>query len=85
MFSSGNSLEYDKMHVRSVGVFARLRASRACARADHLTWLRDGSSRTASAAAADHSAAPPPGARPAIPVATAPRQLEGPDHVPQHR
>ena len=85
MFSSGNSLEYDKMHVRSVGVFARLRATRARARADQLTWLRDKSSRTASATAADQSAAPPPAARPAAPVATAPRQLEGPDHVPQHR
>ena len=41
----------------SVGVFARLRASRARARGDYLTWLRDESSRTASAT----SAAPPPG------------------------
>jgi hypothetical protein len=79
MFSSGNSLEFDKIHVRSVGVFARLRASRA--RADYLTWLRDDSSRTASATAA----APPSGARPAVPVATVPRQLEGPDHVRHNR
>jgi hypothetical protein len=85
MFSSGNSLEYDKMQVRSVGVFARLGASRARPRGDHLTWLGDESSRTASATAADQSAAPPPAARPAVPVATVPRQLEGPDHVPQHR
>jgi hypothetical protein len=85
MFISGNSLEYDKMHVRSVGVFARLKASRARARGDHLTWLRDESSRTASATAADQPAAPPPAARPAVPVATVPRQLEGPDHVPHQR
>ena len=85
MFSSGNSLEYDKMHVRSVGVFTRLRASRARARTDYLTWPRDGSSRAGSAAAADQSAAPPPGAGPAVPVATVRRQLEGPDHVPHNR
>ena len=85
MFSSGNSLEYDKMHVRSVGVFTRLRASRARARGDHLTWLRDESSRAASATAAAESAAPPPGARPAVPLATVPRQLEGPDHVRHNR
>ena len=87
MFSSGNSLEYDKMHVRLVGVFARLRASRARARADHLTWLRDESSRAASASAtaAGQPAAPPSAARPAVPVATVPRQLERPDHVPHHR
>ena len=69
------------MHVRSVGVFARLRASRARARSGYLTWLRDDSSRTASATAA----APPSGARPAVPVATVPRQLEGPDHVRHNR
>ena len=83
MFSSGNSLEFDKIHVRSVGVFARLRASRA--RADYLTWLRDDSSRTASATAAAQSAAPPSGARPAVPVATVPGQLEDPDHVRHNR
>jgi hypothetical protein len=83
MFSSGNSLEYDKLHVRSVDVFTRLRASRARARGGCLTWLRDESSRTATAAA--QSATPPPGARPAVPVATVRRQLEGPDHVPHNR
>ena len=36
----------------SVAVFARLRASRARARGDYLTWLRDESSRTASGAVA---------------------------------
>ena len=51
----------------SVGIFARLRASRARARGDYLTWPRDESSRTASATAAAHSAAPPSGARPAVP------------------
>jgi len=81
MFSSGNSLEFDKMHVRSVGVFARLRASRARARGDYPTWLRDESSRTAAA----QSAAPPSGARPAVPVAAVPRQPEGRDHVPHNR
>ena len=83
MFSSGNSLEFDKMHVRSVGVFARLRASRA--RGGYLTWLRDESSRTASATAVAQSAVPPSGARPAVPVATVPGQLEGPDHVRHNR
>ena len=85
MFSSGNSLEFDKMHVRSVGVFARLRASRARARSGCLTWLRDDSCRTASVTAAAQSAAPPSGARPTVPVATVPRQLEGPDHVRHNR
>ena len=65
----------------SVAVFARLRASRARARGDYLTWLRDESSRTASA----QSAAPPSGARPAVPVAAVPRQMEGRDHVPHNR
>ena len=65
----------------SVAVFARLRASRARARGDYLTWLRDESSRTASA----QPAAPPSGARPAVPVAAVPRQLEGRDHVPHNR
>jgi hypothetical protein len=65
----------------SVAVFARLRASRARARGDYLTWLRDESSRTAATTAAQ-SAAPPSGARPAAPVAAVPRQLESRDHVP---
>jgi hypothetical protein len=69
----------------SVGVFARLRASRARARGGYLTWLRDESSRTASATAAAQSAAPPSGARPAVPVATVPGQLEDPDHVRHNR
>jgi len=86
MFGSGNSLEFDKMHVRSVGVFARLRASRARARGDYLTWLRDESSRAAAAAtAAAQSAAAASGARPAVPVAAVPRPLEGRDHVPHNR
>jgi hypothetical protein len=69
----------------SVAVFARLRASRARARGDHLTWLRDESSRAASATAAARPAAPPSGASPAVPVAAVPRQLEGRDHVPHTR
>lgn len=73
----------------SVAVFARLRASRARARGDYLTWLRDESSRTASGTAAAQPtaqpAAPPSGARPAVPVAAVPRQLEGRDHVPHTR
>lgn len=69
----------------SVAVFARLRASRARARGDYLTWLRDESSRTASATATAQPAAPPSGARPAVPVAAVPRQLEGRDHVPHNR
>ena len=81
----------------SVAVFARLRASRALARGDYLTWLRDESSRTASATAAAQPAAqpaaqaaaqpaaPPSGARPAAPVAAVPRQLESRDHVPHTR
>ncbi len=85
MFSSGNSLEYDKLHFRSVDVFTRLRVSRARARGGCLSWLLDESSRTASATAAGQPAAPPSAARPAVPVATVRRQLEGPDHVPHHR
>ncbi len=69
----------------SVAVFARLRASRARARGDYLTWLRDESSRTASGTAAAQPAAPPSGARPEVPVAAVPRQLEGRDHVPHTR
>jgi len=68
----------------SVAVVARLRASRARARGDYLTWLRDESSRTASATATGQPAAPPSGARPAVPVAV-PRQMEGRDHVPHNR
>jgi hypothetical protein len=69
----------------SLAVFARLRASRALARGDYLTWLRDESSRATSATAAAQSPAPPSGARPAVPVATVPRQLTRRDHVPHNR
>jgi len=81
----------------SVAVFARLRASRARVRGDYLTWLRDESSRTASATEAARPAALPSGARPAAPaapvaapapaaaVAAVPRQLDGRDHVPHTR
>jgi glycosyl transferase family 2 len=69
----------------SVAVLARLRAGRARARGDYLTWLRDESSRTASATAAAQPAAPLTGARPAGPVATLPRQLDHRDHVPHNR
>ena len=69
----------------SVAVFARLRASRALARGDFVTWLRDESSRTASGTAAAQAAAPLSGVRPAVPVATLPRQLDRQDHVPHNR
>ena len=74
----------------SVAVFARLRASRACARGDYLTWLRDESSRTATATEPARPAAPPTRARPAappaaVPAAAIPRQLEARDHVPHTR
>ena len=69
----------------SVAVFARLRASRARARGDYQTWLRDESSRTASAAEAARPPVPPSAARPAVPVVTVPRQMEGRDHVPHSR
>ncbi len=69
----------------SVAVFARLRASRARARGDYLTWLRDESSRTASGTVAARPAAPPAGARPAVPVATVPRQSDHRDRVPHNR
>ena len=69
----------------SVAVFARLRASRARARGDYLTWLRDESSRTASGTVAAQPAAPPAGARPAVPVATVPRQPDHRDRVPHNR
>jgi hypothetical protein len=72
----------------SVAVFARLRASRAIARGDYLTWLRDESSRTATAAAtataADPLAASSSG-RPEIPVTAVPRQLEARDRIPHNR
>ena len=69
----------------SVAVFARLRASRARARGDYQTWLRDESSRTAAATEPARPAAPPPGTRPAVPIAAVPRQLEGQNHVPRTR
>jgi hypothetical protein len=72
----------------SVAVFARFRASRARARGDYLTWLRDESSRTAAATATVPSSqptAPPSVARPAVPVAAVPLQREGRDHVPHGR
>ena len=73
----------------SVALFARLRASRACARGDYLTWLRD-DSRTATATEPARPAAPPTRARPAappaaVPAAAIPRQLEARDHVPHTR
>jgi hypothetical protein len=67
-----------------VAVLAQLRAGRARARDDYLTWLRDESSRTAATTAAQ-PAAPPSGARPAVPAAAVPRQREGRDHVPHNR
>jgi len=67
----------------SVAVFAQLRASRARARGDYVTWLRDESSRVPSAAeaasateAARPAAASPSGARPAVPAAALPRQAD---------
>jgi Glycosyl transferase family 2 len=73
----------------SVAVFARLRASRAIARGDYLTWLRDESSRTATATAAVSPAASAGGkpaipAVPAVPAAAVPRQLDARDHVPHN-
>jgi hypothetical protein len=68
----------------SVAILARLRASRALARGDYLTWLRDDSSRTATATAADLLAAPS-GDGPTIPVTAVPRQLDARDHVPHNR
>jgi hypothetical protein len=65
----------------SVAAFARLRASRARARGDYQTWLRDESSRTAAATAA----AEPAAASPAVPVAAVPRQLDTRDHAPHGR
>ena len=68
----------------SVAVLARLRASRARAQGDYVTWLRDESSRTAAAMAAAQSAAPS-GNSPVAPVAAVPRQLDARDHVPQKK
>ena len=67
----------------SVAILARLRASRALARGDYLTWLRDESSRTPPATQAPRPAPPP--ATPAAPVPAIPRQTEGRDHVPHTR
>jgi hypothetical protein len=69
----------------SVAVFARLKASRARARGDYQTWLRDDSSRTVSAAEAAQPAATPAVTRPAAPAIAVPRQLDGRDHVPHTR
>jgi hypothetical protein len=66
----------------SVAVFAQLRTRRARARGDYLTWLRDESSRAASATEAARPAAQPSGARPAVSAAAVPRQREDRDHVP---
>jgi hypothetical protein len=68
----------------SVTVFARLRASRARARGDYVTWLRDDSSRTAAATAAARPAMPSVDGR-AVTVAAVPRQLDGRDRVPHDR
>jgi hypothetical protein len=77
----------------SVAVCARLRASRARARGDYVTWLRDESSRTAAAMAAAQSVAPS-GDRPVAPVApvapaaavpAVPRQLDARDRVPHNK
>jgi hypothetical protein len=77
----------------SVAVCARLRASRARARGDYVTWLRDESSRTAAAMAAARSVAPS-GDRPVAPVApvaavaavpAVPRQLDARDGVPHNK
>jgi hypothetical protein len=76
----------------SVAVIARLRASRARARGDYLTWLRDESSRIPAATEPARLPAPPrlrptvPAAAPATPAPVAvPRQLEGRDQVPHIR
>ena len=64
-----------------------VRASRARAKGDYVTWLRDESSRTAAAMAAAQSAAPA-GDRPVAPVApvaAVPRQLDARDRVPHNK
>ena len=68
----------------SVTVFAMLRASRARARGDYVTWLRDESSRTAAATAAARQAVPSGDGR-AVPVAAVPRQLDGRNWAPHDR
>jgi glycosyltransferase involved in cell wall biosynthesis len=71
----------------SVTVFVRLRASRALARGDYLTWLRDESSRIPAATAPARPPAPSADS-PVAPVDAAtgvPRQLDNRDHVPQDR
>ena len=72
--------------VRVLTLGGRLRSAQGqpiLARGDYQTWLRDESNPAPSATAAARSAAPPSGARPAVPAA--PRQLEGQDHVPHTR
>ena len=71
----------------SVAVCARLRASRARARGDYQTWLRDESSRTAGATPVTPAAHPaaPSADRPEVPVSAVPRQLDGREHVPHNR
>jgi glycosyltransferase involved in cell wall biosynthesis len=61
----------------SMAVFAQLRAGRARVRGDYVTWLRDESSRAASAIEAAWPSAPKPAATPVVPVAAVPRQLQG--------
>ena len=81
----------------SVALFARLRASRALVRGDYQTWLRDESSRPASATAPARPAAQPSVPRPAVPLTAAvpvagavpaagvPRQLDRRDRVEDNR
>lgn len=69
----------------SVAVFARLRASRALARGDYLTWLRDESSRTTTAAVEAARPARPAADITAAAAVTVPRQLDSQDHVPHSR
>jgi glycosyltransferase involved in cell wall biosynthesis len=68
----------------SVAVFTRLRASRALARGDYLTWLRDESSRIPAATAPARPPAPSADG-PAVPVTALPRQLDSRDHAPHSR
>jgi glycosyltransferase involved in cell wall biosynthesis len=60
----------------SVTLFAMLRARRARARGDYVTWLRDESSRTAAATAAPRRPVPSGDGR-AVPLAGVPRQMDG--------